>query len=154
MAESGVDHSACSKCGFDAIRHLTWGGIRALTFFRTRFVVLVGLSYGMPAAYLDLGGRRDIVIPNFGVIVKTSGLDTARVASRIVRQICDLFSSPVILAEMSVGAISRANEFNLSSRVAPFYQGAVILIERARLRGDPAPARSRANVAAEPVSRK
>jgi glycosyltransferase involved in cell wall biosynthesis len=110
------------------------------------FVVLEALSHGMPVACLDLGGPKDIVTSNSGVIVKTAGLNTAQVASRMTREICDLFTSPMTLTEMSSGAISRANEFILSNRVAQFYQEALTFIEGGRTRPVSAPAQPRADV--------
>jgi len=104
------------------------------------FVVLEALSHGMPVVCLDLGGPKDIVTPSSGVIVKTSGLNTAQAASRMASEMCDLFASPMTLTKLSAGAISRANEFVLSNRVARFYQEALSFIEGTRTRSIPAAA--------------
>jgi hypothetical protein len=70
---------------------------------------------------------------------------------RVARTICDLFASPMTLATMLGGAISRANAFVLSNRVAQFYRGALSLIEFAKTRLVPA-ARSETNVAVASTS--
>jgi len=88
------------------------------------FVVLEALSHGMPVVCLDLGGRREIVTANSGVIVDTSGRNTAQVASRMADAICDLFAAPERLAELSVGTIARARDFLFPERVAQFYREA------------------------------
>jgi len=101
------------------------------------FVALEALSRGLPVVCLDVGGRREVVTPNSGAIVKISGLNPAQAASRMATEIWDLLASPTRLGEMSAAAISRANEFNLSDRVAQFYQKALSFIKGAGLRGDP-----------------
>jgi len=78
---------------------------------------------------LDLGGPKDTVTPNSGVIVKTAGLNTARVASRIAAELTDLIASPTRLAALSAGGMSRATEFLLHNRVAQFYREAWKFIE-------------------------
>ena len=92
-------------------------------------VVLEALCHGMPVVCLDLGGPKDIVTLNSGVIIKTAGLNTAQVASRIAAELTDLIASPTRLAALSAGAISRANEFLLPNRVTQFYCGAWKFIE-------------------------
>jgi glycosyltransferase involved in cell wall biosynthesis len=96
------------------------------------FVVLEAMSRGLPVACLDLGGPKDTVTPNSGVIIKTAGLNTAQVASRMAAELTDLISSPTRLAALSAGAISRANEFLLPNRVAQFYREACKFIEDSR----------------------
>jgi glycosyltransferase involved in cell wall biosynthesis len=93
------------------------------------FVVLEAMSRGMPVVCLDLGGPKDTVTPDSGVIVKTAGLNTAEVASRLAAELTDLIASPTRLAALSAGAISRANEFLLPNRVAQFYREAWKFIE-------------------------
>ena len=92
-------------------------------------VVLEALCHGMPVVCLDLGGPKDIVTLNSGVIIKTAGLNTAQLASRIAGELTDLISSPTRLAALSAGAISRATEFLLPNRVAQFYREAWQFIE-------------------------
>jgi hypothetical protein len=84
-------------------------------------VVLEALSHGMPVACLDLGGPKDIVTPQCGIIVNTSGLTTAQVAARLAEEIYEALSSPPLLAQLSAGAIARANEFLLADRVTRLY---------------------------------
>ncbi len=84
-------------------------------------VVLEALSQGMPVACLDLGGPKDIVTPQCGIIVNTSGLTTTQVAARLAEEIYELLSSPPLLAQLSAGAIARANEFLLADRVTKLY---------------------------------
>jgi glycosyltransferase involved in cell wall biosynthesis len=86
------------------------------------FVVLEALSFGMPVVCLDLGGPRDMVTPGSGIVVKTGGRTTADVANDMANQICHLLGSPEKMAELSAGAVSRAREFLLSTRVKTFYE--------------------------------
>ena len=116
-------------------------------------VVLEALSRGMPVVCLDLGGPKDIVTLNSGVIIKTTGLNTAQVASSMASEICDLFASPMTLAKMSAGAISRANDFILSNRVAQFYREALSFIEGSGTHPVTVAAQSGADTPVVPVSR-
>jgi glycosyltransferase involved in cell wall biosynthesis len=88
------------------------------------FVVLEALSHGLPVICLDLGGPRDMMTSNSGVVIKTNGHNTAQVATMMADEICRLLKSPHKLAELSAGAISRAQEFILAKRVAEFYDRA------------------------------
>jgi glycosyltransferase involved in cell wall biosynthesis len=101
-------------------------------------VVLESLCHGMPVVCLDLGGPKDIVTPNSGIIIKTTALNTTQVASSIANEIYTVLSSPAMLADLSRGAISRASDFILSNRVAKFYQEASRFIEGDGLRSLPA----------------
>jgi glycosyltransferase involved in cell wall biosynthesis len=96
-------------------------------------VVLEALCRGMPVVCLDLGGPKDIVTPNSGVIIKTTTLNTTQVASSIANEIYKVLESPATLRQLSSGAISRASEFILSKRVARFYQQAQTFIEATEL---------------------
>jgi glycosyltransferase involved in cell wall biosynthesis len=92
-------------------------------------VVLEALCHGMPVICLDLGGPKDIVTANSGIIIKTTTLTTTQVASSIAHEIFNVLESPTTLAQLSSGAISRASEFILPNRVARFYQEALRFIE-------------------------
>jgi glycosyltransferase involved in cell wall biosynthesis len=92
------------------------------------FVVLEALSHGLPVVCLDLGGPRDIVTSNSGVVIKTYGRNTTQVATAMADEICRLLSSPRKLSELSDGAIARAQEFILATRVAEFYDRAMRFI--------------------------
>jgi glycosyltransferase involved in cell wall biosynthesis len=92
-------------------------------------VVLEALCHGMPVVCLDLGGPKEIVTPNSGVIIGTSALKTAEVASRIAQQICEVLESPTKLTQLSFGAISRAKQFILTNQVAKFYRDALRFVE-------------------------
>jgi glycosyltransferase involved in cell wall biosynthesis len=92
-------------------------------------VVLEALCRGLPVACLDIGGPKEIVTPNSGVIIKTTGLNTTQVASNIANEIYDVLKSPTTLTQLSSGAISRASEFILPNRVSRFYQEALRFIE-------------------------
>jgi glycosyltransferase involved in cell wall biosynthesis len=96
-------------------------------------VVLEALSQGMPVACLDLGGPKDIVTPQSGIIVNTGDLNTAQVAARLADQLYEVLSSPASLARLSAGAIARANEFFLSDRVTKVYAPFTTERETARL---------------------
>jgi glycosyltransferase involved in cell wall biosynthesis len=117
------------------------------------FIVLEALRHGLPVVCLDLGGPGEIVTSNCGVVVNTKGLNTAQVSSRVAEELIDLFASPARLAALSAGAISRANEFILSSRVAQFYQEAQWFIEGARTRSVPLEPRSGADLPQASISR-
>jgi glycosyltransferase involved in cell wall biosynthesis len=85
-------------------------------------VVLEALSLGLPVMCLDLGGPRDIVTPQSGIVVGTSGRDTPRVAAAMAEEMERLFAEPTRLAALSSGAIARAAEFMVSDRIAAFYR--------------------------------
>jgi glycosyltransferase involved in cell wall biosynthesis len=96
---------------------------------RSGGVVLEALARGMPVVCLDLGGPKEIMTPNSGMIVKTAGLNTAQLASRMPDEICNLFASPTTLATLSAGAVARAHDFLFPDRVAQFYREACKFIE-------------------------
>jgi glycosyltransferase involved in cell wall biosynthesis len=100
-------------------------------------VVLESLCHGMPVVCLDLGGPKEIVTPDSGIIIKTGALNTSQVASSIANEICKALSSPTKLADLSRGAIARAGDFILSNRVAKFYQEASRFIENDGVRSLP-----------------
>ena len=120
--------------GFRSSSYSIFTKVTIFLFFRACtialvYVVLEAMSRGLPVVCLDLGGPKDTVTPNSGVIIKTAGLNTAQVASRIAAELTDLIASPTRLAALSAGAISRANEFLLPNRVAQFYREAWKFIE-------------------------
>ena len=88
------------------------------------FAVLEALSRGLPVVCLDLGGPKHIVTPGSGIVVDTTGRNTAQVAAAMAEEISRLFAEPARLATLSAGAIVRAHEFILSNRVAAFYERA------------------------------
>jgi glycosyltransferase involved in cell wall biosynthesis len=92
------------------------------------FVVLEALSRGLPVMCLDLGGPRDMVTPNSGVVIENNGQNTAQVAAKMAVEISRLLASPERLAALSAGAISRAREFILAKRIEDFYGCATNLI--------------------------
>lgn len=92
------------------------------------FVVLEALSYGLPVVCLDLGGPKDMVTPNSGVVVKSNGQNTAQVAAAMAREISRLLASPDKLAALSAGAVSRAQDFILARRIEGFYNCAMKFI--------------------------
>ncbi|WP_082077581.1 glycosyltransferase [Bradyrhizobium sp. LTSPM299] len=93
-------------------------------------VVLEALTHGLPVVCLDLGGPKEIVTANAGIVVKTAALDAGQVASSIADEIHKVLSSETDLMHLSSGAISRANDFLLPDRVAQFYQKASSFIGR------------------------
>ncbi len=90
------------------------------------------LSHGLPVVCLALGGPKEIVTPSSGLIIRTAGLNTSEVATRMAAEICDLLASPARLAELSAGAISRVTDFILSNRVANFYSDVFTFVEESR----------------------
>jgi glycosyltransferase involved in cell wall biosynthesis len=88
-------------------------------------VVLEALSFGLPVVCLDLGGPKQIVTSDSGVVVSTAGRNTAQVAVALADEIFRIFVSPSHLSQLSLGATDRASRFILSDRVAKFYDLAV-----------------------------
>jgi glycosyltransferase involved in cell wall biosynthesis len=86
------------------------------------FVVLEALSRGLPVVCLDLGGPKEIVTQDSGVIVGTAGRNTSEVAAAIAYEVCGLLASSARLLEMSSAATARARQFMLYDRVAEFYE--------------------------------
>jgi len=86
------------------------------------FVVLEALSRGLPVVCLDLGGPKEIVTPQSGVIVSTGGRNSAEVAVALADVMFQVLASPTRLSALSAGAIARANQFLLSNRLTDFYK--------------------------------
>ncbi len=103
-------------------------------------VVLEALAHGLPVICLDLGGPRQIVTAQSGIVVGTAGRDTMRVAAAMAEEMQQLFAEPGRLAALSAGAIARAHEFIVSDRVGAFYRAAAEMIG---VPLDPAPAAGR-----------
>ena len=85
------------------------------------WVVLESLCKGLPVACLNLGGPKEIVTPASGIIVDTTGLDTAGVAARLAAELHAVLVDPQRLAVLSTGAIARAREFLLCDQVERLY---------------------------------
>jgi glycosyltransferase involved in cell wall biosynthesis len=84
-------------------------------------VVLEALSFGLPVICLDLGGPKQIVSSDAGIVVSTAGRTTAQVAVAMADEIFEVLKSPSRLASLSLGATVCAGRFLLSDRVAKFY---------------------------------
>lgn len=97
-------------------------------------VVLEALSHGLPVICLDLGGPKEIVTPDSGIVVGTAGRNTAQVAAATADEIFRLLTAPGRLSALSASAIARAREFLLSDRVAAFYASAAQAISAADTR--------------------
>jgi len=95
------------------------------------FVVLEALSHGLPVVCLDLGGPKEIVTGDCGAIVRasSSGQNTEQLAVSVAAAISQLLESPKKMAELSRGAIARAQEFILSKRIATLYDRAADFIK-------------------------
>lgn len=87
----------------------------------TGWVVLESFCKGLPVACLNLGGPKDIVTPQSGIVVDTAGLDTSGVATRLAEELRTLLIDPERLAALSVGAVARAGEFLLRDQVQRLY---------------------------------
>jgi glycosyltransferase involved in cell wall biosynthesis len=87
----------------------------------TGWVVLESFCKGLPVACLNLGGPKDIVTPQSGIVVDTAGLDTSGVATRLAEELRTLLTDPERLAALSVGAVARAGEFLLHDQVQRLY---------------------------------
>jgi len=88
------------------------------------FVALEALARGMPVVCLDLGGPGDLVTSECGIVVETAGLNTDQVAADMAARIVVLWRSPSGLAQLSAGALARAQQFILSRRIEALYQRA------------------------------
>ena len=87
----------------------------------TGWVVLESFCKGLPVACLNLGGPKDIVTPQCGIIVDTQGLDTSGVAARLAEELRVLLADPERLTALSAGAIARVGEFLLRDQVQRLY---------------------------------
>jgi glycosyltransferase involved in cell wall biosynthesis len=94
-------------------------------------VVLEALAHGLPVVCLDLGGPKEIVSPESGVIVATAGRNSAEVAAAMANEMNCLLTEPARLSALSAGAIARAKQFVLSDRVTRFYCRATAAITAA-----------------------
>jgi hypothetical protein len=79
----------------------------------------------LPVACLNLGGPKDIVTPQCGIIVDTQGLDTSGVAARLAEELRVLLADPERLTALSAGAIARVGEFLLRDQVQRLYAQAM-----------------------------
>jgi len=86
------------------------------------WVVLEALCRGLPVACLDLGGPKEIVTTDCGIIVNTKHASTSEVASCLSDQIHEVVGSRPKWERLSAGAIARAQEFILSDQVAELYE--------------------------------
>ena len=91
----------------------------------TGWVVLEFFCKGLPVACLNLGGPKDIVTPQCGIIVDTQGLDTSGVAARLAEELRVLLADPERLTALSAGAIARVGEFLLRDQVQRLYAQAM-----------------------------
>ena len=91
----------------------------------TGWVVLESFCKGLPVVCLNLGGPKDIVTPQSGIIVDTAGLDTSGVATRLAGELRALLADPERLAALSAGAIGRVHEFLLRDQVQRLYAQAI-----------------------------
>jgi glycosyltransferase involved in cell wall biosynthesis len=85
------------------------------------FVVLEALAHGLPVVCLDLGGPKEIVTPDSGVVIKNGNQGTDQVASAMAKEISLLLASPDRISALSKGAVLRAEEFILSHRIQQLY---------------------------------
>ena len=113
--------------------------------------MLEALCHEMPVVCLDLGGPNETVTPDSGLIIKTDGRNTTQVASSIADEVFNVLQSPKTLAQLSSGAISRANDFVLPKRVIRFCQEALRFIEGDVTCSAPPPARSIAEAPVAPL---
>jgi len=93
-------------------------------------VVLEALSFGLPVVCLDLGGPKQILTSDAGIIVGTAGRNTVQVAAAMADEIFRVLDVPSRLSELSLGATARAGQFVQSNRVAEFYDLAADFITR------------------------
>ena len=95
-------------------------------------VVLEALWFGLPVVCLDIGGPKQIVTSDAGIVISTAGRNTAQVAAAMADEIFCVLSSPSRLSALSFGASTRARRFILSSRIAKFYDLAADFMARSK----------------------
>jgi Glycosyl transferases group 1 len=93
-------------------------------------VVFEALWFGLPVVCLDIGGPKQIVTSDAGIVISTAGRNTAQVAAAMADEIFDVLNSPSRLSALAFGASTRARQFMLPSRVAKFYDLAAEFIAR------------------------
>jgi glycosyltransferase involved in cell wall biosynthesis len=85
-------------------------------------VVLESLSMGLPVVCLDLGGPGIMVNASCGFVVPTPDTDDAHTVSGVADAMINLATMSVAdLADLSIGAVARANELSwvkLTARIA------------------------------------
>ena len=91
----------------------------------TGWVVLESFCKGLPVACLNLGGPKDLVTPQSGIVVDTAGLNTSGVATRLAEELRVLLTDQERLAALSAGAIARVREFLLRDQVQRLYAQAI-----------------------------
>jgi glycosyltransferase involved in cell wall biosynthesis len=88
------------------------------------FAALEALAHGMPVVCLDLGGPKNLITPNSGLMIKTNGRNTAQVSAAVAEEVIQLLKSPERFSTLCAGAISRARDFISAQRVKEFYERA------------------------------
>ena len=91
-------------------------------------VVLEALSRGLPAMCLDLGGPRQIVTAESGIVISSKQRTTTQVAKAMSDSMQELFRDSLRLATLSDGAIARAETFLAAKQVSTFYNSVAITI--------------------------
>jgi glycosyltransferase involved in cell wall biosynthesis len=84
-------------------------------------VVLESLAHGTPVVCLDVGGPKEIVTSDCGLIIPTNQKETSAVAKDMAAQMAALLSSPGRYRMASQSAIERASQFLVEGRVRDFY---------------------------------
>ena len=94
------------------------------------FVVLEAIARGLPVVCLDLGGPKEIVTAESGIVVGTSGRDTKTVAAVMATEVLALLADPDRLARLSDGGVARARTFTQSAQVARLYGMVADIVSR------------------------
>jgi hypothetical protein len=78
-----------------------------------------------------LGGPKEIVTANSGVVVRTngSGQSTEQLAISMAMAVSRLLEAPERMIELSHGALARAQQFILSKRIEALYPRAADFIK-------------------------
>jgi len=96
-------------------------------------VVLEAMAAGLPCIVADYGGIAEYVTQNTGFRITPTSRE--HLVSQLVRHIEDLARNDKLLANMSLQAIERANEFTWESKAARTMEIYAELIERRRTHG-------------------
>jgi glycosyltransferase involved in cell wall biosynthesis len=92
------------------------------------WVALESLCRGLPVVCFNLGGPKEIVTPNSGIVIDATDVNTSDLAARLAEELGRLLSDPERLAALSTGAIARAREFLIQNQVSCLYARATKML--------------------------
>lgn len=81
-------------------------------------VVIEAMARGLPVISFDLGGPKELVTAESGIVVPTQRRDAYAAAREMGRKMKHLEDDPVMRTELAAGALVRARDFTWERRVA------------------------------------